>query len=443
MLLRNVFGKPLLSAILVLGTATAAFAGPRATCYVMDKEGAKVEGQNLDKLLEIASVSKVFTAYWALKNFGPEYRFKTIVIVKPVPEDNEQFDIHLRGGYDPLFNAWQMQYLISELNRLNIKKVRTLSFDERFKFHMSARSGTQVHGEINSGEQSSKSTAANLTDFFNKKHFAYENFRSLIKEAEGINLPQKLDFDVSEVKFIGNSDYKVTNDTRIFISRSLPLKRIAQEMNRSSNNWVATALFDGLGGTAAFQSFMASDLGLSEKDVQFVNGSGGPLPTKNGRWYNRATCSAVLTVLMNLGNLAQDKGFKMTDVMALSGHDAQGDGPSTISRWMGNNEILNDSVIAKSGFVNPSRSLAGKVKTKQGEIYFSYIYEPAGANAAIRARVQQLIVSHGGAADFEADDLKTFTSIDAKSALEQIYAPKEATLPVQASRQPVPLAEKN
>lgn len=438
MLLRNVFGKQLLSAILVLGAATAAFAGPRATCFVVDQKDAKVEGQNIDKLVEIASVSKVFTAYWALKNFGPEYRFTTIVIVKPVPEDNESFDIHFRGGYDPLFNAWQMQYLISELNRLNIKKVRTLSFDERFKFHMSARSGTQVHGEINSGEQNSKSTQANLIDFFSKKHFAYENFRALLKETEGLDLPQKLDFDVAEVKFVRNVDYKVTNETRIFTTKSLPLKRIAQEMNRNSNNWVATALFDGLGGAAAFQSFMQSDLGLSDKDVQFVNGSGGPLPTKNGRWYNRATCSAVLTVLMNLGNLAEDKGFKMTDVMALSGHDAPGDAPSTISKWMGNNEILNDSVVAKSGFVNPSRSLAGKVKTKQGEIYFSYIYQPAGANAAIRARVQQLIVSHGGAADFDADTLKTFTSVDALSALKQIYAPPAVT-PVQA---PVQVAEK-
>ena len=171
MLLRNVFGKQLLSTLIVLGAASSAFAGPRATCYVMDQAGAKVEGQNIDKLVEIASVSKIFTAYWALKMLGPNYRFQTLVIIKPVENDNESFDVHLRGGYDPLFNAWQMQYLIAELNRLSVKKIRTLSFDERFKFHMSARSGHQVHGEINSGDQISSVTQKNIADFISKKHF--------------------------------------------------------------------------------------------------------------------------------------------------------------------------------------------------------------------------------------------------------------------------------
>ncbi|MFZ4404174.1 MAG: hypothetical protein ACOYOK_08745, partial [Pseudobdellovibrionaceae bacterium] len=117
----------------------------QAFCYYLDKQGQMVDGDNVEKKLPIASVSKIITSHWVTYNAindprfwtnndprsGLYYRFKTYIFLNKV--DKNQYDVHIQGGYDPFFGRDSIYFLYSELNRLGVKSVRNFTFDERFK----------------------------------------------------------------------------------------------------------------------------------------------------------------------------------------------------------------------------------------------------------------------------------------------------------------------
>ena len=49
---------------------------------MMSLEDSVIKGQNLDDIYPIASLSKIFTTYWAIKKWGAEHQFKTRVYIK-------------------------------------------------------------------------------------------------------------------------------------------------------------------------------------------------------------------------------------------------------------------------------------------------------------------------------------------------------------------------
>ncbi len=77
-----------------------------------------------DKLLIPASVSKLFTAYTALKRLKPTSTFKTDVYAQgPVSDGHLAGDIYLRGGGDPSLVSERLWMLVNELVRSGIKKI--------------------------------------------------------------------------------------------------------------------------------------------------------------------------------------------------------------------------------------------------------------------------------------------------------------------------------
>ena len=120
---------------------TAQASSLAAFCTLKDGDGpdtAKIEQFNADKRLPIASVSKVMTGWYIVASKGANYRIPTSFHVTPV--ENDLYDIHIQGARDPYFGHESLQFAISELNKLGIKKVRRLSFDENFKFFWSVTS---------------------------------------------------------------------------------------------------------------------------------------------------------------------------------------------------------------------------------------------------------------------------------------------------------------
>ncbi len=58
-------------------------------------DGKTIKGLRTDDLYPIASVSKVFTSYWALKTYGVDYRFITKVHLAKV---EGEWQAHIEGS---------------------------------------------------------------------------------------------------------------------------------------------------------------------------------------------------------------------------------------------------------------------------------------------------------------------------------------------------------
>ncbi|RYZ61688.1 MAG: hypothetical protein EOP09_19660, partial [Proteobacteria bacterium] len=194
--------------------------------------------------------------------------------------------------------------------------------------------------------------------------------------------------------------YKPAANTQGFALRSSPLYRYVKEMNRVSNNHVADKIYDYLGGTSEFMKFLTDTMKLSQANLKFVNGSGNSVivgTTASGteiKEYNKASCETIIRVMIELQNTLRAQNLDLKDVMAVSRSDE-----STLRpRYDG----MTDSVIAKTGTVDPAISLAGMVSTAHGDVYFGYLYKtqgPADWNTAkdgIRNRVFDLIRKFGG-----------------------------------------------
>ena len=77
-----------------------------------------------DKLLIPASVSKVFTAYTALKKLKPTASFRTTVwATGPIQDGKLAGDLYLKGGGDPSLVSERMWMLVNELVRSGIKTI--------------------------------------------------------------------------------------------------------------------------------------------------------------------------------------------------------------------------------------------------------------------------------------------------------------------------------
>jgi hypothetical protein len=73
----------------------------------------------------------VITSYWALEKLGPLYRFPTKIYISN--QRGEEADVHLEGSLDPYLGQEAMYFIISELHKAGVHRIRDLSFDEYFK----------------------------------------------------------------------------------------------------------------------------------------------------------------------------------------------------------------------------------------------------------------------------------------------------------------------
>ncbi len=402
----------LLVNILLFSTAFAR-TSMNALCYLPDRPQAQVQGVNLQDRFKLASVSKIVTSFWALDVLGPEYRFKTRIDVTLVGAD--EFDVHLSGGWDPYFGREMTHFLVSELSRMGIRKIRTLSFDEDFKVFWSVRERPSRNIE-----PSADDTALILR---RKLKFIGSEYNSTRMKARklGINMVQSPYLNISRIQFVKKTDHKYTDNTQHFLMRSAPLHSYVKEMNRNSNNYVADHLFDFLGGTEAFSQFIKKRLNLSSADIQFVNGSGDKVFAKDEsdrsvKTYNEASCEALIEIISATRGVLQKYKYDLMDIMAVSGVDPR----TTLGdRYAGSQTA--GAVVAKTGSVDPAITLAGMINTEQGPVYFGILYRTNGpsdwnnARNKIRRDVIQLMGKFGGKDTIDKYNTSTFLPFDIDS----------------------------
>jgi len=395
-----------------------------AQCYLESRDGAKVEGLAIDKRIEIASVSKVMTAHWAIATLGANYRYETKVHITPVSRD--QVNVHIEGSHDPYFSRYQAQFLVAELNQLGVRKIKSLTFDENFKFLSATRVGAVAQGHFRPADPTPDRVAGNLRATLNSLHESYLSMITRARDVMGVNLPQLIEMTVDSILYVSKDRVKFDDSTKTYLMKSAPLHAILKEMNRNSNNYAANIIFEGLGGADKYHQFIDGRLKTDRKKIRFVNGSGDSLLNERGvKQYNEATCSTVIQVMVDLKSIMEAQGKGVEDIMAVAGADSDSDGRSTVTALY-ENDFTDEALIAKTGTVNPAVTLAGYASTQKGLIYFGIIISTNGSAAdwregrsLIRQRVNDMFKKHKGRVSVNYEP-QTFFPIDSESALRPV-----------------------
>jgi hypothetical protein len=128
----------------------------------------------------------------------------------------------------------------------------------------------------------------------------------------------------------------------------------------------------------------------------------------------------------------QRQKIELENVMALAGEDPSERERSTVSNIYGN-EATADALIAKTGTVNPSVTLAGMASTEEGDVYFGIIYGTNGrkadwtaARTKIRGDVMKLFKKFHNKKEIDYDPTR-FMAFDKNSHLRELKTSEPET----------------
>lgn len=329
-----------------------------------------VVGENVDQLYPIASLSKVMTTYWAVHEMGVQGRFKTRFHLRPLGKG--KFDLHIEGSRDPYTDQAMFQFVVGQLNRLGIKEVEALSFDENFKFRRDLR-GSISYAYMENDAPKFETVQFQMKQMMVSLKSDYEIVRTKAQAYLKMTLPKSLTLTAKEVYFLSKDKFPSKEFSQAKVYESTHLQNILKEMNRNSNNHAATQIYESLGGSAKFTQFIQEKLGLTDKEIVFYNGSGNRLDLSETRSvYNLATCRAMLKVNQALVSLLKLQDSSLEKVLSLAGRVHSEDSKGSLERY--NSEEVEGRLIAKTGTVARAVTLGGLLKTKENDLYFTYIF---------------------------------------------------------------------
>lgn len=386
-------------------------------CYAKDAEVLEIQGTNIDKLLPIASVSKVVTSYWGIAEKTSNYRFTTGAAVTRISKDT--FDVHIIGSRDPYFGHESLHFLISELNKKGITKVRNLTFDENFKFYWELRKNTDSASPVSGFELADDPGPINVKRQLTLYKSLLSGYTKTVAYAKSFNIAmiENPVFSVENIEYMKSTDFQQTLGTVVYQVRSAPLYTLLKEMNRNSNNHAAEQIFAHLGGTEKFAKFIKSDMGFTNKEIHFVNGSGNNISKDDGI-YNEATCEAMLKIIKKLRTKIKTEGRNFGDLLSIAGINQD----STVDNIYNTSET-NRALIAKTGTVGPNVTLAGLINTQDGIVYFMYNQSTkssqadwSAARSNIRIALYNLVKQFNGGKPLAFNDVK-FLSFDKESGI--------------------------
>lgn len=355
-------------------------------CFT-DGEG-KVQGQNIDLQIRLASVSKLLTSLWAVEEKGISYRYETKLIIKG---DH----LHIKGSFDPFMSNEKMLFLVSELNRLGYTHFSKITFDKLIQINPNAQTHTDVYPLI-----TRDSNAKHLKTYFNTESWSklfkaeYDRLKGLAKKDRFVSdIKMKVDsVEYSETNPFG--DITESNDeVRVLTMSSPELHKYLKETNVKSNNYSSQTIFQDLGGASKFEAFLADRFSLSKDQIKLYNGSGLPTHISGSRYDNFATCAIMLDLISALKDSAERQGKEIEDVVAVPGSDA-----GTFRNRLNSSDLKN-SFVAKTGTLMHTSSLAGAMSTKSGFNFFGIFNQTSditGAKAVQNEMVRSIMTDLGG-----------------------------------------------
>jgi serine-type D-Ala-D-Ala carboxypeptidase/endopeptidase (penicillin-binding protein 4) len=323
--------------------------------------------------------------------------------------------VHIEGDNYPYFDRVMFQFLISELNRLNITKINDLTYDENFQYTSVVKetrpSGAQLITQELRRDTQSINTSLNTLS-------------AKLLTLENIHIPTQLNISIKDIHALSKNKFTKSPNTLVYTMASSEMARTLKEMNRNSNNFTADTLFTKLSTQEKFTDFLLTRTKVPKNEVQFYNGSGYPIITDNGKIYNKASCNAVVEVLSDLKLTLSQLGMGLQDVMAVAGKDSAGDGDSTLTTHYGS-DFTSGAVIAKTGTVGDTLSLAGMVITPNQNIFFHTSFKYNGtaldkdqSYIAIRKWIEGILKVNSAGHPLEEYRPRTFLPFDQGSFLQ-------------------------
>lgn len=380
-----------------------------------DKDKVIAGDDNKAKKYPLASLSKIATTLWAIEKLGIDYRHKTNIHITEIAQGS--YDVHIEGSRDPFFGQRMGYFLISELNKMQIKKIERLTFDENFLLKWAVESPTVAGGttaNFATIEEQVRHIKRSLEDDFASpiSMGTYKRLRNMTP----VKMTPDPSLDVRHIDFVSRNAFQKSANTRTFALRSAPLITVLKKMNNQSNNYIADHLFWNMGGTEAFTQFVQSKLSFTNNDLVFYNGSGNNDGSSQSPIYNMGSCESMIKTIYALDRELVQRGKTLEDVIAVAGVDQD----STVKNFP-----LEGALTAKTGTVNKAKTLAGTIATTEGELIFAILLHTDGpadwgaAHNSILRRVKQIAQDMGGAIRLGYKELRTLPFDEASQLVEE------------------------
>lgn len=353
-----------------------------AFCYV--EENGAVTGVNPDQPVKIASVMKTLTTLWAVEKYGPHFEYGTKIYYQA-----SNGEMHISGARDPFFDRDRIYLLISDLNRLGIKKINRLTIDGNFLYNpdlfefeykpamWNAYMYTEAHADQPLGRVNLKekmASAFNTDQWWKDKRARYGQTKAKNPTSNMVAVPE---MTTAVVDLVPGNPLAGKPGVVVLETKSRPLMHYLKKMNIHSLNASADELFYSMGGASAFTKFLTDKYRMGGDAVDIHTGSG--LPLHNPRNDSSMSCSAVVRLIRRLDVVLESQGLDMADVMMVSGLDAG-------ATYKDGSQAL----VVKTGTLNGVKNLAGVANTTTGEVYFGIFLQNGGNVQGVRNVVARM-----------------------------------------------------
>ena len=343
------------------------------------ENGQPLVSHNADVTFNPASVMKLATSLVALARFGPDYRYRTNLLADGTIDaatHTLEGDLVVEGGADPMFSLYDAQEVAVQLSRLGISRVRG---------------------------------ALRIAGLF--YYFANGYRSNLSLETSATKLRAAL--QRAGIKIDGETIAGSKSGTLLLSHYSEPLVTILLYQNAHSSNAVAEVVGASVGGPQSIQSFLVTELKLSDSEV-FVGRS-------SGLDFNRITPRATLKLLRALLNVLAEHSLKPEDVMPVAGVD------SGTLRTRFTREDVRGAVIAKTGtLVSLDRgvsTLCGIAYTRtSGPLLFAVFNSGGNVQAYRRLQdqlLERLVADAGGASSVKRNT--DALAVETRNTIVQVF----------------------
>jgi serine-type D-Ala-D-Ala carboxypeptidase/endopeptidase (penicillin-binding protein 4) len=408
MKIKNIILTIALSSLL---TATS-FGKMITQCSSEGTDGKITGSSNMNTKYPIASVSKVFTSLWALEKLGATYRYPTQVYLTDL--NNGLYDVHLRGSVFPYFDRTMFYFLITELNKRGVSKINNLTYDENFEYGSVIRNNKDL--AHSNGDQSPTEIMQQLRADVTNLKVNYPAFMKRTESLSKLDLPKSATLNVKDIHAQSMKVFDKDKTTKSFMLKSSELHRTLKEMNRNSNNFAADKIFERLERTEKFSDYLSKSVGADINEFNFVNGSGYPEVIHGVKTYNSTTCETVVKVNKRIFKVAATQNLGLRYILPVAGIDSDSDGDSTVTNIYSSN-MTEGSLIAKTGTISQSVSLAGAILTHDDLVYF-HATATNGDYQQIKNFINSLIKTNGGKIEIADYKQQAYLPFDEKSISE-------------------------
>lgn len=362
---------------------------PSEQSYCYTDELGNIEGNNVDMQVRLASTSKLITSLWAVEKIGLDHVYNLTLFIKGN-------DLHIKGSFDPYLGNEKMMYLISQLNELGYTHFDKITFDKNVLIFPDVQYETDVYPSMSPG-----TIKYWLNKYFNTASWSKDfkdEYLSFYSFAKSGRFRKNVTFDVTNIEYIEQNPFENDSEVKVLTLASPPLYKYLKEMNVKSNNYMAETLFLEMGGVQEFEKYMSEKFNLDTNKIHFYTGSGLPSSLNGQRVDNYSTCKTMLGLVSVLKKKVEDQHMTIQDVMAVPGSDKGTFRNRTFS------SDLKNSIVAKTGTLMHTSTLAGAMETQKGFSFFGIFNQSTdigGSKIVQNEMVKSIMTELGGPLAFD------------------------------------------